>query len=107
MSRGLAYNRDVSERKAKYKKHIAEDIYGWEWYHNLHQYSKNKVHCSCPCCSAKTNTAKYKSRGPVDPNRHHSMKSSGTSKKNWRFSDLKKIAYMKQQEDIMECSSMD
>ena len=24
------------------------------FYKNLHQYSKNKVHCSCPMCSAKT-----------------------------------------------------
>jgi hypothetical protein len=23
-------------------------------YKNLHQYSKNKIHCSCPMCSAKT-----------------------------------------------------
>ena len=29
----------------------------WEhdWYDNLHQYSKNKIHCSCSMCSAKTN----------------------------------------------------
>lgn len=24
------------------------------FYQNLHQYSKNKIHCSCPMCSAKT-----------------------------------------------------
>ena len=23
-------------------------------YDNLHQYSKNKIHCSCPMCSVKT-----------------------------------------------------
>lgn len=29
----------------------------WLWYDNLHQYSKNKIHCSCGMCSAyhKTN----------------------------------------------------
>ena len=27
-------------------------------YDNLHQYSKNKIHCSCPICSAKTNNKK-------------------------------------------------
>lgn len=97
MSRGLAYNRDVSERKAKHKKHIAEDIYGWEWYHNLHQYSKNKVHCSCPCCSAKTNTKKYKSRGPVDGNRH-SMVPSGPGSKNWKHSDRIKKERMDEHE---------
>ena len=21
-----------------------------DWYDNLHQYSKNKIHCSCPIC---------------------------------------------------------
>ncbi len=25
------------------------------WYNNLHQYSKNKIHCSCPLCRCKTN----------------------------------------------------
>lgn len=30
------------------------DGYRCGWYDNLHQYSKNKIHCSCPMCSAKT-----------------------------------------------------
>lgn len=37
--------------------HVFNDEYGmhwWFWYDNLHQYSKNKIHCSCPMCSAKT-----------------------------------------------------
>jgi hypothetical protein len=38
-------------------------------YSNLHQYSKNKIHCSCPICSAKTRNKgkrrKYKSVAPV------------------------------------------
>lgn len=25
------------------------------WYEHLHQYSKGKIHCSCPLCAAKTN----------------------------------------------------
>ena len=25
------------------------------WYRHLHQYSKNKIHCSCPLCRCKTN----------------------------------------------------
>ena len=24
--------------------------YGYDWYDNLHQYSKNKIHCSCNLC---------------------------------------------------------
>ena len=53
-----AYNRDASIRKALRKRRIAEEVYykGREnpYYNNLHQYSKNKIHCSCPLCSAKT-----------------------------------------------------
>ena len=56
------YNRDVSFRKAKRKQRMARIIYhwhnwdnpDWEYYDNLHQYSKNKIHCSCPMCQAKT-----------------------------------------------------
>ena len=41
--------------KAIRKKDIAEHNHGFARYDNNHQYSKNKVHCSCPLCSAKTN----------------------------------------------------
>lgn len=57
-SRSRAYNRDVSKRKALRKKRLAEEVYyngkEWPYYNNLHQYSKNKIHCSCPICSPKT-----------------------------------------------------
>lgn len=36
--------------KAIRKKNIAEHNYGFSYYDNLHQYSKNKIHCSCPLC---------------------------------------------------------
>ena len=53
-----AYNRDVSKRKALRKRRIAKEIYHESpehpYYDNLHQYSKNKIHCDCPMCSAKT-----------------------------------------------------
>lgn len=59
-----AYNRDVSKRKALRKRRLAKILYKcwaqgtcdneWEYYNNLHQYSKNKIHCSCPNCSSKT-----------------------------------------------------
>lgn len=37
-------------------KHWYNEHY-WLWYDNLHQYSKNKIHCSCGMCSRyhKTN----------------------------------------------------
>lgn len=65
-----SYNRDVSRRKALRKKKIAEQIYDGDYYNNLHQYSKNKIHCSCPLCSAKT-----RNKGKI----------------NYKVSDYKKI----------------
>ena len=74
--RGRAWRRYKNYTKAKRKRDI--DLYDFRWnypiyhnpikpnyytpntkikygmYDNLHQYSKNKVHCSCPYCSAKT-----------------------------------------------------
>ena len=56
--RTKAFNRDISYRKAKRKQRITEEVYwgGKErpYYDNLHQYSKNKIHCSCAWCSTKT-----------------------------------------------------
>ena len=50
--------RDYMWRKAKHKRYI-DHITSSSWssyyfYNNLHQYSKNKIHCSCPSCSPKT-----------------------------------------------------
>ena len=52
-----------------------------EYYDNLHQFSKNKIHCSCPFCRSKT--AKKKQ-----------VWSGG---KNWSITDRKKIDEMKEQ----------
>ena len=43
-------------KKAIRKQQIVRHVYGWPegWYDNLHQYSKNKIHCSCPLCRCKT-----------------------------------------------------
>ena len=54
-----AYNRDVSRKKALRKRRISSH-YDWtrregkDYYDNLHQYSKNKIHCSYPACQTKT-----------------------------------------------------
>lgn len=64
-NRTLAYNRDVSRRKALRKQRIAASYYWgkiYPYYDNLHQYSKNKIHCSCGLCVAKTRNKKYKRR---------------------------------------------
>ena len=64
MYRTRAWRRYKNYVKAKRKQKIdwAVSSYYWEWYcsdgygwyKNLHQYSKNKIHCSCALCSAKT-----------------------------------------------------
>jgi hypothetical protein len=63
-----AYNRDVSRRKALRKKRITEEVYfssyrgNLPYYDNLHQFSKNKITCSCGMCMAKTRNKRYKRR---------------------------------------------
>jgi hypothetical protein len=75
--RGRAWRRYKNYTKAKRKREIdLNDRMWWDYsiynnpikpgyyspnykpkygmYDNLHQYSKNKIHCSCPTCSAKT-----------------------------------------------------
>lgn len=80
-------NRDFSIRKAKRKKRIC-DYYYWNreypYYDNLHQYSKNKIHCSCPICSPKTrNKGKRRYR---DGNYSRSL--------HYKASDLRKLIAM-------------
>lgn len=53
-----AERRKDDYNKAIRKKNIVEHNHGYSRYDNLHQYSKNKVHCSCPLCSAKTDNSK-------------------------------------------------
>lgn len=41
-------------RKRNLDRALSPGVYHHDWYDNLHQYSVNKIHCSCPLCSAKT-----------------------------------------------------
>ena len=68
--RTKAERRKNDFKKAIRKKNIVESFYGYTWYNNLHQYSKNKIHCSCPMCSAKT---KYNGRKHSEESRVRSM----------------------------------
>lgn len=69
-NRSRAYNRRMSYLKALRKKKITEEVY-WDgngpyyhpYYNNLHQYSKNKIHCSCPMCSEKTKVRRTRGAG--------------------------------------------
>ena len=56
--------------------------YGFDYYDNLHQYSKNKIHCSCPMCRAKTGKRKMV---------------FGEGGKNWSIADEKRIEEMNDQ----------
>ena len=91
MSVSRAYNRDVSRRKALRKRRITEEVYGeHDYYNNLHQYSKNSIHCSCPDCSPRTRN-KGKKRA----------KARGYEKSiNYKFSDLKKTTAMDIEEKV-------
>lgn len=81
--RNRAEKRHNDWKKAIRKRKIVKEVYCWnsEWYDNLHQYSKNKIHCSCPLCRAKT--AKKKQ-----------VWSGG---KNWPVTDERRIEEMNDQ----------
>ena len=57
MERDARVRRILNWRKALRKRRIAKEVMydGDNYYDNLHQYSKNKIHCSCLMCSSKTN----------------------------------------------------
>lgn len=51
-----AFIRKMAKKKARRKQWIANHCFGWtNFYDNLNQYSKNKIHCSCPLCNTKRN----------------------------------------------------
>lgn len=78
------YNRDVSFRKAMRKKRISDHYWAnrdHSYYDNLHQYSKNKIHCSCSMCSRKT-----KNKGKRREKRGNYSRSY-----NYKASDLRKL----------------
>ena len=51
--------RKMNFTKAIRKKRISESM-GVSYYDNLHSYSKNKIHCSCPLCAFSGETASDK-----------------------------------------------
>lgn len=52
-----AKKRKVDYKKAVRKKKIDDSKTNFPLYNNLHQYSKNKIHCSCPLCCFEGPTA--------------------------------------------------
>ena len=53
------------------------------WYDHLHQYSKGKIHCSCPICRCKTNDK-------------HGLPGRAM---NWSTKDQKRLEAMKEEEN--------
>ena len=87
MSRNRAYNRRMMWIKALRKKRIS-DAWGQHYYDNLHEYSKNKIHCSCHLCSTKTRNKGKRIRGNYDPSI------------NYKYSDKKRIAKAEYKENF-------
>ena len=89
-----AYTRAKSWTKALRKYHIDRNKSGSgtyiPMYDNLHQFSFNKIHCSCNLCSAKTNNKKHNGPRGWEPS------------KNWSISDQKKINSMESQVEELE-----
>lgn len=72
--------RDYMWRKARRKQRLDHELsyYGYYFYDNLHQYSKNKIHCSCPMCSPKTRNKGRRNRKNYNP------------AINYKYSDLRR-----------------
>ena len=52
--RTMATRRRTTYIKAIRKKKISDSYLDSPYYNHIHQYSKNKIHCSCPLCAAKS-----------------------------------------------------
>ena len=95
MNRGKRRKLNIS--KALRKKKISEEVYHITYYDNLHQYSKNKIHCSCPMCSgtAKTNSKHINKGGINSLGKNFGFGTTNHRKgKNWKMADLKQIERM-------------
>ena len=53
MNRTRSYRRAIRNREITRKKKICKQLYwiGSNWYEHDGQYSKGKIHCSCPMCT--------------------------------------------------------
>ena len=84
MIRNKNYYREMRDKHIRRKKQIALLIFGCKEYECDGMYSKNKVHCSCPLCSRKTNN---KGKNRLKHGNYYPSK-------NWKHSDLQKIQKM-------------
>ena len=92
--RSSAFKREMMWRKAKRKKKMSEHdsfFKNHPMYNNLHQYSKNSIHCSCPDCQEKTkNKGKRRTKaGNYNPS------------KNYKHAEYKRIVGMDYDEYVI------
>ena len=72
--RTRAERRHNDWKKAIRKRRVVNEIDHFDFYDNLHQYSKNKNFCSCWMCQTKTDN-----------------KNGHGSAKNWSKADMRKL----------------
>lgn len=53
-----ATRRKTNNNKALRKQGLARSVYGFDYYSNLHEYDKNKIHCSCNLCRFRSKLVK-------------------------------------------------
>lgn len=109
MSRERSWRRHKDYVKALRKRELDLSVSWWSevpadplkfdvsggMYKNLHQYSKNKIHCSCPSCSAKTRNKSYR--------RRH-LHANYSPSINYCISDLRKVQSMNYNEVDFLCA---
>ena len=117
--RDRGWRRKKDFAKAKRKKHIdlAVSYYNYKeinnvfcpWqiftqyglYDNLHQYSKNKIHCSCPRCSPRTrNKGKHRGRKNYAPSINYKI--SDKKRYDSMIEEKKEFIYGEENNSIME-----
>lgn len=92
-----AKRRKLNIAKALRKKKISEEVGHIIYYDNLHQYSKNKIHCSCPMCSgmSKTNSKRVNKGGINSRGRNLGFGTTNHRRgKNWSMADIRQIERM-------------
>lgn len=78
LQRNRAWRIKTNFHKALHKKYLSSYYcQTFDWYNNLNQYSKNKIHCSCSICRLGRTKDSWCTNG-----RHGG--------RNWKPSDLKK-----------------
>lgn len=95
-TRSRAERRKLNAKKAKRKQALASAVNGITYDH-LHEYSKNKIHCSCPMCSgmSKTNSKKVNKGGAKPQIRFSGFGTTNHRKgKNYKPSEIRKIEAM-------------